>query len=320
MLTEISVENVALIEEATLELSPGLNVISGETGAGKTLLATALQMLLGARSRSETVRAGAKRATVEGTFILPDATRSAVLEEALGDLAEEVEADDGLVLRRTLTGDGRSRCYVGGVTVPVRVLASLGERMVSYHSQREQTRLTEPAEQLAILDDFLDEGAIGAKEEREALWYAVERDRRELEEITASSEARLREIDFLRFQVSELEAAHYSAQELTDLTRERDRLRNVTDLLQSTAAAAGALSSDEGVGAIDTVARSVSVLERAARYDETLSGLLGRLGGLSAELEDVLYELRSYMDELEADPNRLEVVEDRIAALRALER
>ncbi|MDF2701177.1 MAG: repair protein RecN [Rubrobacteraceae bacterium] len=320
MLTEISVENVALIEEATLELSPGLNVISGETGAGKTLLATALQMLLGARSRSETVRAGAKRATVEGTFVLPDVTRSSVLEEALGDLAEEVEADDGLVLRRTLTEDGRSRCYVGGVTVPVRALASLGERMVSYHSQREQTRLTEPAEQLAILDDFLDEGAIEAKEEREALWHAVERDRRELEEITASSEARLREIDFLRFQVSELEAADYSAQELTDLTRERDRLRNVTDLLQSTAAAAGALSSDEGVGAIDAVARSVSELERAARYDETLSVLLGRLGGLSAELEDVLYELRSYVDELEADPNRLEVVEDRIAALRALER
>jgi DNA repair protein RecN (Recombination protein N) len=319
-LTEISVENVALIEEATLELSPGLNVISGETGAGKTLLATALQMLLGARSRSETVRAGAKRATVEGTFVLPDVTRSSVLEEALGDLAEEVEADDGLVLRRTLTEDGRSRCYVGGVTVPVRALASLGERMVSYHSQREQTRLTEPAEQLAILDDFLDEGAVEAKEEREALWHAVERDRRELVEITASSEARLREIDFLRFQVSELEAADYSAQELTDLTRERDRLRNVTDLLQSTAAAAGTLSSDEGVGAIEAVARSVSELERAARYDETLSALLGRLGGLSAELEDVLYELRSYVDELEADPNRLEVVEDRIAALRALER
>jgi DNA repair protein RecN (Recombination protein N) len=320
VLTEISVENVALIEEATLELSPGLNAITGETGAGKTLLATALQMLLGGRARSEAVRAGARRATVEGTFVLPDETRSSVLEEALGDLSEEVEAEDGVVLRRTLTGDGRSRCYVGGVTVPVRALASLGERMVSYHSQREQTRLTEPAEQLAILDDFLDEDAVRAKEERGALWHAVERDRRELEEITASSEARLREIDFLRFQVSELEAAGYSAQEIAELARERDRLRNVTDLLRATAAAAGALSSEEGNGAIDAVAGAVSELETAARYDEGLSGLLERLGGLSAELEDVLYELRSYVDELEADPNRLEVVEDRLAALRALER
>jgi DNA repair protein RecN (Recombination protein N) len=320
VLTDISVENVALIEEATLELSPGLNAITGETGAGKTLLATALQMLLGGRARSETVRTGAGRATVEGTFVLPDETRSSILEEALGDIAEEVEDEDALVLRRTLTEEGRSRCYVGGVTVPVRALATLGERMVSYHGHREQTRLTEPAEQLAILDDFLDEEAVAARQERETLWHAVERDRRELEEITASSEARLREVDFLRYQVSELEAAGYSAQELSDLTRERDRLRNVTDLLQSTAAAAGAISPEEGGGAIDSVADAVSQLEKASHYDEALARLAGRLSGLSAELEDVLYELRSFVDELEADPNRLEVVEDRLTALRALER
>jgi len=320
VLTEISVENVALIEEATLELSPGLNAITGETGAGKTLLATALQMLLGGRARSEAVRAGAPKATVEGTFVLPEETRSAVLGEALGDLSEEVEADDDLVLRRTLTEEGRSRCYVGGVAVPVRALASLGERLVSYHSQREQTRLTEPAEQLAILDDFLDEDAGAAKSERESLWQTVEKDRRELEGIRASAQARLQEMDFLRYQVSELESAGYSAEEIADLSRERDRLRNVTDLLQAVAAAIAALSSEEGGGAIDSVAGAASELERASRYDESLSGMLERLGGLSAELEDVLYELRSYVDELEADPNRLEAVEDRLATLKALER
>ena len=320
MLTEISVEKVALIEEATLELSPGLNVITGETGAGKTLLATALQMLLGGRARSEAVRAGAKRAAVEGTFVFPDETSPAILAEALGDLADEVDPDDGLVLRRTLTEDGRSRCYVCGVAVPVRTLASLGERLVSYHSQREHTRLTEPAEQLAILDDFLDEGALEAKGEHGSRWHAVERDRRELEEIRTSGEARLREVDYLRYQISELESAGYGAQEVADLTRERERLRNVTDLLQSTAAATSALSSEEGRGAIDSVASAAAELERASRYDEGLSGSLERLGGISAELEDVLYELRAYVDELEADPNRLEAVEDRLATLRALER
>jgi DNA repair protein RecN (Recombination protein N) len=320
VLTEISVENVALIEEATLELSPGLNAITGETGAGKTLLATALQMLLGGRARSEAVRAGARRATVEGTFVLPAQTRSAVLAQAFGDLAEEIDTDDGLVLRRTLTEDGRSRCYVGGVGVPVRALGVLGERLVSYHSQREQTRLTEPAEQLAILDDFLDESALRSRDEHASLWHAVERDRRELEEIRASAEARLREVDYLRYQISELESAHYSAQEVADLTRERDRLRNVTDLLQSTAAATAALSSEEGGGAMDAVAGAISELERASRYDEALSGSLERLGGISAELEDVLYELRAYVGELEADPNRLQAVEDRLDALRALER
>jgi DNA repair protein RecN (Recombination protein N) len=320
VLTDISVENVALIEEATLELTPGLNAITGETGAGKTLLATALQLLLGGRARSEAVRAGARRATVEGTFELPDEMRPSLLTEALGDLAEEVEAEDAIVLRRTLTADGRSRCYVGGVTVPVRALASLGERMVSYHGQREQARLTEPAEQLAILDDFLDEEAVRAREERETLWRAVERDRRMLEEINSSSEARVREIDFLRFQVSELEASGYSARELADLTRERERLRNVTDLLLATAAAAAALSPEEGGGAIEAVAGAVSELDRAARYDANLAQLAERLGGVSAELEDLLYELRSYVDELEADPGRLEAVEDRLATLHALER
>ena len=320
VLTEISVENVALIEEATLELSPGLNAITGETGAGKTLLATALQMLLGGRARSEAVRAGSNKATVEGTFVLPEETGQTILTEALGDLADEIEGSDGLILRRTLTEEGRSRCFVGGVSVPVRALATLGERLVSYHSQREQTRLTEPAEQLAILDDFLDDDAAAAKAEHESLWRGVERTRRELEEIRATAEARLREVDFLRFQVSELESAGYDAAEIADLTRERDRLRNVTDLLQAAAAATAALSSEDGTGAIDSVARAASELETASRHDEGLGVLLGRLSGLSAELEDVLYELRSYVDELEADPGRLEAVEDRLAAMRVLER
>jgi DNA repair protein RecN (Recombination protein N) len=319
MLTEISVENVALIEEATLELAPGLNAITGETGAGKTLLATALQMLLGGRARGDVVRAGAKKATVEGTFVLPEHAGESMLSDVLGDLAEEVDAEEGIVLRRTLTEEGRSRCYVGGVSVPVKALASLGERLVSYHGQREQTRLTDPAEQLAILDDFLDEEALRAKADLSELWGRVEKDRRELSELLSSAEARLREVEFLRYQVAELEAANYSAAELADLTRERDRLRNVTDLLAAAAAATMALSGEEG-GAVNAVAQAGSELDRAVRYDEKLSGLLSRIQGLSAELEDVVYELRAYLDELEADPNRLEAVEDRLQTLRALER
>jgi DNA repair protein RecN (Recombination protein N) len=319
VLTEISVENVALIEEATLELAPGLNAITGETGAGKTLLATALQMLLGGRTRADAVRSGSKKATIEGTFILPEEVGERLLHEALGDLAEEVDADEEIVLRRTLTEEGRSRSYVSGVSVPAKALASLGERLVSYHGQREQVRLVDPAEQLDILDDFLDEEALQAKASLSELWVRVERDRRELSELRSSSEARLREVEFLRYQVAELEEAGYSAAELADLSRERDRLRNVTDLLSAASAATAALSGEEG-GAADAVARAESELDRAARYDEGLEGLLGRIRGLSAELEDAVYELRAYLDDLEADPNRLEAVEDRLQSLRALER
>lgn len=320
MLTEITVENVALIEEATLELAPGLNVITGETGAGKTLLATALQMLLGGRARADAVRAGAGRATIEGAFVLPEGIAGRTLRETLGDLAEEVDvADEEILLRRTLTEEGRSRCYVGGVTVPVKALASLGERLVSYHGQREQTRLVDPAEQLAILDDFLDEEALRAKSSLGELWSRVEKDRRELAELKGSAEARMREVEFLRYQVAELEEAGYSAAEYGDLVRERDRLRNVTDLLAAASVATTALAGEEG-GAVDALAGAESELDRAARCDAGLSGLLDRVRGLSAELVDVVYELRAYLDELEADPNRLETVEDQLQTLRALER
>ncbi|HZG64923.1 MAG TPA: DNA repair protein RecN [Rubrobacteraceae bacterium] len=319
MLTEISVQNVALIETATLELAPGLNAITGETGAGKTLLATALQMLLGGRARAEAVRSGSKKATIEGTFVLPEGIGERMLRDSLGDLAEEMEGEEEIVLRRTLSEEGRSRCYVAGVTVPVKALAALGERLVSYHGQREQVRLVEPAEQLGILDDFLDEESLRAKGALEERWSEVERERRKLAELRSSSEARVREVEFLRYQVAELEEAGYSVAEYEDLARERDRLRNVTDLLATTAAAGTALSGEEG-SAAEGVARAETELDRAAGYDEGLGELLNRLRGLSAELQDVAYELRSYLDELEADPNRLEVVEDRIQALRALER
>jgi DNA repair protein RecN (Recombination protein N) len=319
VLAEIKVENVALIEQATLEFGPGLNAISGETGAGKTLLATALQMLLGGRARSEFVRAGTEKATIEGRFTFPEGFDAARLRAALGDLADEVDPEDDLVLRRTVTVEGRSRCYVNGVGVPVRALTALGENLVSYHSQREQVQLTDPAAQLEILDGFLEPEAARAREEHRRLWTTVERERRELDGILASSEARGREAEFLRYQLDELERASYSTEEVESLSRERDRLRNVTDLLQSTAAAAAALSSDEG-GAVEAAAAAQSELERAAGYDATLAPPVERLEGVSAELQDILYELRAYLDELEADPSRLDEVENRLADLHELER
>jgi DNA repair protein RecN (Recombination protein N) len=322
VLTELSVRNVALIEEATLEFEPGLNAITGETGAGKTLLATALQLLLGGRARSESVRAGSQKATVEGTFVLPHELLSRILSNALGDLYEELDGDDlaeGLTLRRTLTGEGRSRCYVCGVAVPVKALAAIGERLVSYHGQREQGKLTEPAEQLGILDDFLPDAARAALDEHATLWREVERDRRELAEISSGAEARLREVDFLRYQIAEIEDSGYSAGEAAELARERERLRNVTDLLEAAGVAAAALAGEEG-GAMEGVGRARSELERASGYDESLSTLLERVGGLSAEIEDVAYELRSYLDALEADPGRLNEIEGRLAGFRELER
>src|SRR5215212_7723358 len=150
-------------------------------------------MLLGARARADAVRSGAKKATIEGIFLLPEGVGERIVSESLGDLAEEVDADDDdIVLRRTLTEEGRSRCYVGGIAVPVKALAALGERLVSYHGQREQARLTDPAEQLGILDDFLNEEARRAKAGLSEPWSEVEKVRRELSELLSSTEARLK--------------------------------------------------------------------------------------------------------------------------------
>lgn len=323
MITEISVKNIALIEEATLKLSPGLNAITGETGAGKTLLATSLQLLLGGRARSETVRSGSGRATVEGSFILPEAGRGEILASTLGEMADELESEEEIVLRRTVSEDGgRSRCFVNGMTVPVKALAALGERLVSYHSQREQTRLTDPNEQLAILDGFLTKKELSNRAALASTWREARSMREDLDEIRSTSESRLREADFLRFQVEEIETAAYSPGELEDLTRERDRLRNVSGLREALATASEALSSEseDGGGAVEAVGRASREISSASNQDGSLSPLAERLSGASAELEDILYELRAYADELEADPARLDTVEDRIAALRALQR
>ncbi|WP_119068069.1 DNA repair protein RecN [Rubrobacter indicoceani] len=323
MITKISVKNIALIESATLKLSPGLNAITGETGAGKTLLATSLQLLLGGRARSGTVRSGSGRATVEGSFILPEENRSELLFETLGDLAEELEAEEEIVLRRTVSEDGgRSRCFVNGVTVPVKALAALGERLVSYHSQREQTRLTDPNEQLAILDGFLNKKELAVRDGLAATYHEVRKLREKLDDIRSSSESRLREADFLRFQVDEIETADFSSEEFSDLTRERDRLRNVTGLREALASASEALSSETGEtgGAVEAVGRAASEVESAASQDNSLSPLAGRLSGAATEIEDILYELRAYAEELEADPARLDTVEDRLAEIRALQR
>jgi len=319
VLAGISVENVALIERATLELEPGLNAVTGETGAGKTLLATALQMLLGGRARSETVRSGSSGgATVEGVFVLSEDFRARILREALGELAEEISMDEELVLRRTLSEEGRSRCYVCGVGVSVKALASLGELLVSYHGQREQLRLSDPSEQLAILDGLLDEEGWKAKVEHERVWGSVQSLRQELEELRNSGEARLREIDFLRYQIGEIEEARYSASEKEELSRERDRLRNVTSLLEAAGGASEALSGEGG--AEETMSRARSELERGSSLDGVLSALLERVGGALAEVEDVVHELRSYLEELEADPGRLEEVETRLEEFKRLER
>jgi DNA repair protein RecN (Recombination protein N) len=318
MLLELRVENLLLLHRAQLRLAAGLNVLTGETGAGKTLLAHALDLLLGGRSRSGIVRAGASEAYVEGVFSVPaqwsgDAARESA-ERLVPEDAEEV------VLARRVWPDGRTRAYVCGRSATVADLRELGSELLSFYGQHEHRKLMLAAAQLDILDTHC--GAAQG-EGRVALAAAYERVR-ELEsrigELAELAGARERELDLLAFELDEIDAAAPSADEACELEAERERLRHVETLRASAAAGIEALSPDSGVGASELLAGAARQLEDAAGIDAGLQGLSERLLSLVFEAQDLGGELRSYLLGIEAPPGRLEEVEERLALFARLER
>lgn len=317
MLEELRVENLLLLERAELRLAPGLNVLTGETGAGKTLLAQALDLLLGGRARAGIVRKGAAEAYVEGAFSMPEGLESE-LRERIPDGAQE------LVLARRVWPDGRTRAYVCGRTATLADLSELASRMVSFYGQHEHRRLMLATAQLEILDDFC--GA-EARALRAEVAKAYER-RRALvarrERLAELAHARERELDILRFELEEIEAAAPDPGEFAELIAERERLRHGEALRLAAHGGAEALLSEEagaeGAGAALALSAAAARLAVAAEIDPALGELSRRLQSLRYEAEDIARELRSYVDRVEADPGRLELVEERLAALARLER
>jgi DNA repair protein RecN (Recombination protein N) len=313
VLHELRVENLLLLERAELRLSGGLNVLTGETGAGKTMLAQALDLLLGGRARSGIVRRGAGEAYVEGVFEL-EAGLDGHLAELIPDGSEEI------VLARRVWPDGRTRAYVCGRTATVADLRDLGSRLLAFYGQHEHRKLMLSAAQLDVLDAHC-----GAAQRRwlTELRAAHERVRAlvsRAEELRALAGARDRELDLLAFELEEIEAADPSAEEEQSLTHERDRLRHVEALRAASAAGAEAIAPEAGVGASELLARAAQQLEPLASIDPQLSPLSERLNALRYEAEDVGGELRRYALELDGSPGRLEEVEERLGVFARLQR
>ncbi len=309
MLLELSVQDLLLIEEARLELVEGLNVITGETGAGKTVLAHALDLLLGGRARAGIVRPGASEAYVEGIFALPDGLR----HEHLAEDASE------LVLARRVGADGRTRAYLGGRSIPLGELRELAGGLLSFYGQHEHRRLMLGAAQLEILD-----GACGAEQSSRraaagTAWSAVGEARAELERLGELAGARERELDLLEFELGEIERVDPDVQERDGLAAERDRLRNLEGLREAAWAAREALADEES-GGLRALFSCVSSLDGAAALDRQLEQLAARARALAIEAEDLLGEIGSYGGALEAEPGRLEAVEERLATIARLER
>ena len=317
MLEEIRIRSLGVIESSTLQLGPGLTVITGETGAGKTMVVTALGLLLGGRADPGAVRTGAASARVEGVVSVPGLPQVLAAVEEVGG-----EAEDGrVVLARNIAAEGRSRAWVGGAAVPVSALAGVAEPLVAVHGQSDQHRLLKPGAQRDALDRFGGQALARAAGAYNALFTRLVDVERELREVVLTAQERAREADLLRFGLTEIEAVSPQPGEDSDLAAEESRLGFADTLRTAAEQAREALSSEEGrADALATSSAARTLLEGVREHDVQAGELADRLAEITYLLSDVAADVASYAARLEADPARLAAVSDRRAALTTLTR
>lgn len=320
MLHELRVENLTLMEHAELHLTGGLNVLTGETGAGKTLLAHALDLLLGGRARNGIVRGGAAEAYVEGVFALPGPW-AADREQCEVAAAELIPADAReVVLARRVWGDGRTRAYVCGRSATVAHLRELGSHLVAFYGQHEHRKLMLSAAQLDVLDAHCGAGHLTLRARTRDAYERLRGLGERVAELSVLAGARERELDLLAFEIEEIEVAGPTEAEARELTLERDRLAHLELLRAAAGAGVDAISPEEGVGVTEMLAAAAATVAPAVGIDPALAGLSERLDALRYEAEEVGRELRSYVLAVEGSPGRLEEVEERLALFARLER
>jgi DNA repair protein RecN (Recombination protein N) len=317
MLEEIRIGQLGVIESSRLELGPGLTVITGETGAGKTMVVTALGLLLGGRADSGMVRTGAGTARVEGVV---DATDLEGFRAAVDDAGGEVE-DGRVVLARNVSSEGRSRAWVGGASVPVSRLADTAESLVAVHGQSDQHRLLRQRAQREALDRFGGEPMLALVAAYTALHARLEVTERELDEVVASARERAREADLLRFGLGEIEAVDPKPGEDAQLAADETRLGYADALRTAAEQAREALSSEAGdPDALGAASAARTVLEGVREHDPEAGALADRLAEITYLLSDLAADVASYAAGIDADPTRLAGVSERRAALTALTR
>jgi len=306
-LLELRIRDFAIIEDLSLALEPGLNVLTGETGAGKSILIDALGAALGGRVTNTMVRAGAEKALIEATFVRPPT------------LPEELElddADDVLILSREIGANGRGAARLNGRTVPLSLLQIAGRALVDVHGQSDHQSLFRPATHLDFLDRFA-----GLGEQRSKL-AALVRQMRDIREELARLHGNAREVarrqDLLRFQVEEIDAADLSPGEDEELAARRSVLANAERLREAVGAALLALN-EEG-RAVDGSLAAAKLLTEAARFDPALSEAAEQIDAAAAQLQDAGRALARHLDRIEADPDELQRVEDRLDLIRSLKR
>lgn len=325
MLCELRVENLLLIERTELAFAPGLNVLTGETGAGKTVLAHALDLLMGGRSRSGIVRPGAKEAYVEGVFSVPEDIRQELAEQ----LPENVRVDDNvedeleeLVLARRVYADGRTRAYLNGRAAAVGDLRDLGARLIAFYGQHEHRKLVLAGSQLQMLDEVCPASHAQRLQACEASYRQIRAHETELERLAELQAARERELGLLEHDLQEIKDAAPDEQEHQTLLLRRERLRSLESLHSAAAAALQALApeSSEQAGAAHLLATAGAKLDAVGGIDSALDAQAARCSALAIEAQDIAGGLLAYSEDALQENGTLEQVEGRLSSLERLMR
>ncbi|MCG0277633.1 MAG: DNA repair protein RecN [Thermanaeromonas sp.] len=315
MLAELQIENFALIEKLELHLAPGLNVVTGETGAGKSIIIDAISLLVGARASGDYLREGAERGFVSGLFYCQNLKG---VEETLKELGLKPEEDGSVLLVRELSRSGRHSCRINGRPVTLSMYQKIGQHLVDIHGQHAYQSLLRPAYQLKLLDSF--GGLSGLREEIEGIYNRWRQTKRELEELCGDPGQRERQKDLLRFQIEEIDRVAPKPGEEEELKQELKILSSAEELVKGAETAYTYLFGG-GAGqpsAYDLVARAAEILNSMANLDSGLKKWISMLEEASLQVEEVAKALRSYREALEFNPRRLEEIEDRLETLRRL--
>jgi DNA repair protein RecN (Recombination protein N) len=321
MLVELAIRNFAIIEAVQIPFGPGLNVLSGETGAGKSILIDALGAVLGDRVSTDMVRTGATSASIDATFDLDCVRHRDGLSRVLEEL--EIETGDGqLILSREIHAGGRSTARLNGRPTTVSILAQIGSLLVDIHGQSEHLSLLKPAAQLQMLDRFAE--TVPQREEFANKLNELRATQTALEQSRSGARERMQRVDLLRYQVEEINRADLQPGEEDALIAERARLANADRLAHDAAAAYIALAGSDdlniGGGAIPFLRHATSELASISAIDPMISGLSERATELLYLAEDLATEARTYRDSIDFDPERLAAVDERLAEIRQLQR
>ncbi|KKM11769.1 hypothetical protein SY88_07065 [Clostridiales bacterium PH28_bin88] len=319
MLQELFIENFALVEQVRLSLAPGLNVLTGETGAGKSIIVDAMAVLLGGRASQEFIRTGQDRALVEGYFSPP---QPAGLEEALLALGISREEDGGLLLSREISRSGRNACRVNGRVVTLSVYQEVGRFLVDLHGQHDHQSLLSSSRQLELLDYFGGKAVAGLREEVAAAYRQARDLTAELSALLGDAREKARQRDLLRYQLEEIDRARLTPGEEEELASQRAILAGAEKLSEGVTRAYGLLFGGEqrGLSAYDLLSSAVVAVKDVAGIDPALEGLLSGVESALYQVEEAALELRRYADRIEFNPQRLSELEARLDTIKRLTR